>query len=200
VQLKAFMADPSPTLPLLRALQDDPSEYVRRSVANHLNDIAKDHPAIVAEWLETHLPTAERRGVRCCARQPHSDQARRPRVLHAWGIGDRFAGEMSLVVSPAAVSVGETVVLTLEVRAPSTAAAQTLAIDYAVHHMKADGRTSPKVFKGWTCTLAPGESRTLVKRHSMRAVTTRRYYAGEHRVSVQVNGTTVADAAFLLEM
>jgi 3-methyladenine DNA glycosylase AlkC len=201
VQLKAFVADPSPTLPLLRALQDDASEYVRRSVANHLNDIAKDHPAIVAEWLETHLPTADTPR-RALLRHASRTLIKRgdTRVLQAWGIGDRFAGEMSLVVSPAAVSVGETVVLTLEVRAPSTAAAQTLAIDYAVHHMKADGRTSPKVFKGWTCTLAPGESRTLVKRHSMRAVTTRRYYAGEHRVSVQVNGTTVADAAFLLEM
>lgn len=201
VQLKAFVADPSPTLPLLRALQDDPSEYVRRSVANHLNDIAKDHPAIVAEWVETYLPSADAPR-RALLRHASRTLIKRgdARVLHAWGIGDRFAGEMSLVLSPAVVSVGDTVVLTLELRAPTNGSPQTLAIDYAVHHVKADGRTSPKVFKGWTCTLAPGESRTLVKRHSMRAVTTRRYYAGEHRVSVQVNGTTVADAAFLLEL
>ncbi|MBK8060744.1 MAG: DNA alkylation repair protein [Gemmatimonadetes bacterium] len=65
LQLKALIADPSPTLPLLSALQDDPSEYVRRSVANHLNDIAKDHPAIVAQWLEEHLKHAsdERRAL-----------------------------------------------------------------------------------------------------------------------------------------
>jgi 3-methyladenine DNA glycosylase AlkC len=58
LQLKGLIADPSPTLPLLRALQDDPSDYVRRSVANHLNDIAKDHPALVLQWLREHLPTA----------------------------------------------------------------------------------------------------------------------------------------------
>jgi 3-methyladenine DNA glycosylase AlkC len=201
VQLKAFVADPSPTLPLLRALQDDPSEYVRRSVANHLNDIAKDHPAIVAEWLETYLPSASaaRRGL---LRHASRTLIKRgdARVLRAWGLGDRLAGETSLVLSPASVRVGDTVELTVQLRALADAQPQTLAIDYAVHHVKADGRTSPKVFKGWTCTLAPGESRTLVKRHSMRAVTTRRYYAGEHRVAVQVNGTTVAESAFFLEL
>jgi 3-methyladenine DNA glycosylase AlkC len=64
-QLKGLIADPSPTLPLLAALQDDPSAYVRRSVANHLNDIAKDHPALLAQWLEQQLPTAsaERRAL-----------------------------------------------------------------------------------------------------------------------------------------
>ena len=58
LQIKSLIADPSPTLPLLHALQDDPSPYVRRSVANHLNDIAKDHPGLVADWLEKHLPEA----------------------------------------------------------------------------------------------------------------------------------------------
>jgi len=44
-QLRGLIADPSPNLPLLDALVDDPSPYVCRSVANHLNDISKDHPA-----------------------------------------------------------------------------------------------------------------------------------------------------------
>ena len=80
LQLKALIADPSPTLPLLRALQDDPSDYVRRSVANHLNDIAKDHPALVADWLREHLPGAAADAPRAAAPcQPHADQAGRPR-------------------------------------------------------------------------------------------------------------------------
>jgi hypothetical protein len=78
LRLQALVADPSPTLPLLAALQDDPSEYVRRSVANHLNDIAKDHPARVAGWLER---TCRRVGAAprpAAAREPHADQAGRP--------------------------------------------------------------------------------------------------------------------------
>ncbi|MED5618380.1 hypothetical protein [Ideonella sp. BN130291] len=65
--LKPLIADPSPTLPLLRALQDDASEYVRRSVANHLNDIAKDHPELVVHWLRSTCPMPLRSDRRCCA-------------------------------------------------------------------------------------------------------------------------------------
>jgi 3-methyladenine DNA glycosylase AlkC len=65
MQLKFLVADPSPTLPLLEALQDDPSEYVRRSVANHLNDIAKDHPGVVADWLERTCPRRRANAARC---------------------------------------------------------------------------------------------------------------------------------------
>jgi len=54
MRIPAFVADPAPVLPILEALKDDPSLYVRRSVANHLGDIAKDHPetafAICERW------------------------------------------------------------------------------------------------------------------------------------------------------
>lgn len=200
LQLKPFIADPSPTLPLLRALQDDPSAYVRRSVANHLNDIAKDHATLVSEWVETHLPnaSAERRALlkhasRTLIKQGHA------RTLTAWGLGARFRGRAALTVAPDAIALGEHV--TLELTLTSTArAAQTLAVDYVVHHVRADGRSSPKVFKGWTCTLDAGATRTLTRRHAMRPITTRRYYAGVHRVEVQVNGTVVANDAFALTL
>ena len=51
-RLPAFVRDPRPTLPILEALKDDPDLYVRRSVANHLGDIAKDHPQLVFEICE----------------------------------------------------------------------------------------------------------------------------------------------------
>ncbi len=81
LQLKSLIADPTPTLPLLEALQDDASEYVRRSVANHLNDIAKDHPQLIAQWLERHLPGASPAApVAAAPCEPHADQARRRSV------------------------------------------------------------------------------------------------------------------------
>jgi 3-methyladenine DNA glycosylase AlkC len=200
VQLKALIADPSPTLPLLRALQDDRSEYVRRSVANHLNDIAKDHPALVAEWLETHLPgaSAERRGL---LRHASRTLIKRgdARILRAWGLGRAFAGTASLAISPRRVAVGEAVALTLELHSTARRS-QKLAIDYVVHHVKANGTTSPKVFKGWVVDLAPHETRTLTKRHSMKPVTTRRYHAGAHAIDISINGKVVASATFTLSL
>jgi len=199
LRLQALVTDPSPTLPWLAVLQDDPSAYVRRSVANHLNDIAKDHPALLAGWLATHLPGAP------AARSALLRHASRglvkagdAAVLAAWGLGAAFRGRVALAVSPTALAVGD--VLTLSLDLHSTARGpQRLAIDYAVHHVKAAGHTTPKVFKGWVVDLAPGEQRTLVKRHSLKVVTTRRYHPGAHAVDVRINGQVLAEAGFVLK-
>jgi 3-methyladenine DNA glycosylase AlkC len=147
LQLKSLIVDPSPSLPLLRALQDDESAYVRRSVANHLNDIAKDHPALVAEWLERYLPSAtvERRALLRHASRTLIKQGDR-RVLKAWGLGRRFP-ERPLSLAPRRVATGESLTMMLTLRSTFNRP-QQLVIDYAVHHVKSDGTTSPKVFKG----------------------------------------------------
>jgi 3-methyladenine DNA glycosylase AlkC len=200
LQLKGLIADPRPTLPLLLALQDDPSDYVRRSVANHLNDIAKDHPGLVAEWLEAHLPgaSAERRALLRHATRTLIKQGD-GRVLKAWGLGRPLRGDAALSLSPKRIAVGESAALTLTVRS-SAARPQKLAIDYAVHHVKATGASSAKVFKGWVIELGAHEERVLRKNHSMKLITTRRYHAGRHVVEVLVNGKPAGEASFDLRL
>ena len=66
--------------------------------------------------------------------------------------------------------------------------------------MRANGSTSPKVFKGWKVELPARAEQTLTKRHSLRPVTTRTLYAGTHRIEVQINGEVCADASFELEV
>lgn len=198
LQLKALIDDPSPTLPLLRTLQDDPSDYVRRSVANHLNDIAKDHPDVVAAWVEQHLPEAgaERRALlrhasRTLIKRGHA------RTLQAWGHGAALRGDAALALSPRRAAIGAHLTLTVKLHSRSRAA-QRLAIDYAWCRRLADGSLSPKVFKGWTIELAPGENRSLVKRHSLKVVTTRRDHPGAHAIELRINGRVAAREAFTL--
>ncbi len=196
LQLKSLLADPSPTLPLLTALQDDASEDVRRSVANHLNDIAKDHPDVLADWLRRHLPGAppERRALLRHASRTLIKAGDR-RVLAAWGLDRAFKGDAVLTLEPRRLHVGESFALSLHL--VSTAARrQKLVVDYAVHHVKADGRLRPKVFKGWTLELPAHGQRVLVKTHSMREVTTRRYHPGRHAVDVRGNGRVLARVEF----
>ncbi len=200
-RLRTLVEDPSPNLPLLRALQDDPSEYVRRSVANHLNDIAKDHPAQVVGWLREHLPQAspERRTLlrhasRSLIKQGH------PEVLGLWGVGTPWAGEVQLQLSPAVVPMGQALQITVTLQASPEASPQDLLLDYAMHFRKADGRLAPKVFKGWQRVLQPGERCVLVRQHAIRPITTRRYYAGEQGLALMINGQVVADARFTLQL
>ncbi len=200
LQLKSLIADPSPTLPILEALQDDESGYVRRSVANHLNDIAKDHPQLVVDWVRRHLPGAspERRALLSHASRTLIKQGDAG-MLALWGAGSAFEGRCTLKATPQRVAVGDSIQLTLTLHSASNAD-QALLIDYAVHHVKASGGTSAKVFKGWKLRLAAGESRTLVKQHSFKAVTTRRYHAGPHAIEATINGSVAATAKVTLSL
>ncbi len=198
LRLHPLVQDPRPTLPLLRALQDDPSDYVRRSVANHLNDIAKDHPAVLVQWLQEHLPAAPearqallRHACRTLVKSGH------PQVLQAWGLGTPFKGHAVLQVSPTQVQLGAGVVLQLVLQS-SGRHAQELLVDYVVHHVKASGSTSAKVFKGWKLRLPAGATVQLAKRHAIKPITTRTYRAGWHAVQVQVNGRVAAASGFEL--
>jgi 3-methyladenine DNA glycosylase AlkC len=198
LRLQALVLDPTPTLPLLRALQDDSSSYVRRSVANHLNDIAKDHPDLVAAWVRDHLidaPDARSALLRHASRS--LIKAGHAPTLAAWGLASGLKGEATLALSTARAAVGGEIGLRAVLRS-SARKPQLLVVDYAVHHVRANGGSSPKVFKGWKLTLAPGEERTLEKRHSLKPVTTRTLYPGTHRIQVLVNGMALAEAAFEL--
>jgi 3-methyladenine DNA glycosylase AlkC len=198
LRLQSLVQDPSPTLPILLALQDDPSDYVRRSVANHLNDIAKDHPDVVVQWVQQHLPKAskERTALLKHASRSLIKDGHAP-MLSLWGAGKALQGSTALKLSPGKLAVGDA--LEIEVSLQSSAkSAQKLVVDYVVHHVKANGSTSPKVFKGWVLTLEAGEKVLLRKQHSFKPITTRRYHAGQHRISLQINGQTMAEAGFAL--
>jgi hypothetical protein len=64
--------------------------------------------------------------------------------------------------------------------------------------MKANGKTSPKVFKFRTLKIAPGETVKLMKKHAIKPITTRKYYPGEQAVEILINGQPYGRAPFML--
>jgi 3-methyladenine DNA glycosylase AlkC len=178
-RVPALLERPERTLSVLAALHRDDSDYVRRSVANHLNDLSRLDPAlavaIAGDWLASPAPTTERL-VRHALRT--LIKAADPAALALLGF-EPPAGlvvDGPLVAVPA-VAVGES--LAFEFSAHNRGAGELrLAIDYVVHHVKANGTLAPKVFKLTTRTLAPGESATIAKLHSFKPISTRRYYPG----------------------
>lgn len=200
MRLPKLIADPSPMLPILTALRDDPVEYVRRSVANHLNDIAKDHPDLVADIATNWIRGADRNRERLVRHACRSlIKAGHPGALAAFGLEAPRIGLDRLDIVTPAVRYGDRVKFRTCLRSISDGP-QTLVIDYLVHFLKANGTQAPKVFKWTTLTLAPGETRTLDRAHPIRPITTRRYYAGEQRLSLRINGRDFGDASFELSM
>lgn len=198
MRLTALVRDPAPTIPILEALKDDDAIYVRRSVANHLNDITKDHPDFVLQLLEgwdlglPHLRWIAKHACRTLIKRGH------PRALHLFGFGKSAQVTASLQAAPARLSLGER--LTLAATITSTAREpQRLVVDYVIHYVKAGGAAFEKVFK-WTETdLPPHASLSLAKTQVIRDFTTRRHYPGAHRVDLQINGQRVAQSVFVLK-
>ncbi len=200
-RLREFQADPSPALRLLERLKDDPSEYVRRSVANHLNDISKDHPETTLDVCERWSRDAgpERRAIIRHALRSLLKLGD-PRALALLGYGDGAAVDArDFSLSPKSVAMGEGIEFSLDLHSTGPEA-QSLLVDYAIHHRKANGGTTPKVFRLKILSLAPGGIARLSKRHAFKPITTRRYHSGTHEVEVIVNGRSVARAAFELRV
>ncbi|GAA1551274.1 DNA alkylation repair protein [Kribbella sancticallisti] len=192
---------PDVTVPILAALRRDDSEYVRRSVANQLNDLSRLDPALAVSvaggWLADPAPTTERL-VRHALRT--LIKAADPGALALLG----FRAPAGLVVDGPVLGASGVVVgdmLPFEFSAHNRGTADLrLAIDYVVHHVKANGTLAPKVFKLTTRTLAPGESATIGKRHSFKPISTRTYYPGEHALELQINGRTFGRSTFNLTL
>lgn len=200
MRLQPLVADPAPLLPILKALRDDPEEYVRRSVANNLNDIAKDHPdsiaALAQEWITEGGRTRERllrHACRTLIKQGHAE------ALAAFGVTPPALEVSELHLETPKVTFGGT--LDFECQLTSTSAHdQKLIIDYVLHFRKANGSLAPKVFKLKQCTLGAGHTLLIQRRHAIRPITTRVYQAGSQAVGLRINGQDYPASPFDLEM
>jgi 3-methyladenine DNA glycosylase AlkC len=196
-RLSAFQRDPTPVLELLERLKDDPHPYVRRSVANNLNDIGKDHPVLLVEvarrWLDGAGPERRRlveHALRSAVKR--GDTA----ALAALGYGGSKALRVrSVGVKPARPRIGEQVAIVAELE-NAGAEALPVAVDLRVHFVKARGTTAPKVFKLRALTLAPGERVLLRKRISLAQHTTRTHHPGRHALELLLNGRPHPAGAF----
>jgi len=198
MQLKKFVADPRYILPLLDALKDDREEYVRRSVANNLNDIAKDHPDLVANiaarWLEGANRDRQRLVKHACRtliKQGHQ------RTLQAFGYSPVTGLECALEVKTPSVNYGDMLEFEADFRAG--ASDHKVMIDYIIHFVKANGGRTPKVFK-WKDTHVKNGGLKASRKHVIKPITTRKYYPGQHELEIVVNGVSVARAPFELCM
>ena len=196
IRVPEITARPAATLPILDALYRDPVEDVRRSVANHLNDLARHAPddvvATAARWMaapDANTPRVVRHGLRTLVKKAH------PGALELLGFPPASLAvtrprlDRSVVELPGELGFDFDVANT----GPDEA---RIAVDYVVHYAKANGVPAEKVFKLGTAVLGPGESRTFAKRHAFRQMTTRVHHPGDHALQPQVNGVRHLEARF----
>lgn len=195
--LPALKKDPAAILPVLELLKNDPEEWVRRSVANNLNDIAKDNPdvvlAIAAKWkgISKEVDATIKHGCRTLLKQGH------PEILRFYGLdGSKLVVSDFTVITPE-VSMGDHLSFSFSV-SNTAAVPQTLRLEYAIYYLKQNGQLSRKVFKISERSFGPGEQLHIRRRQSFKLITTRKFYEGVHAVAPVLNGQEHGQLAFTL--
>lgn len=197
-RLRAFQKDPRPVLGLLELLKDDPSRYVRRSVANNLNDIGKDHPKLLVatarRWLRKATP--ERRWIVNHALRSAVKRADAGALRVLGYAGKAEVKVQKVAITPSRPKIGGSVKIEFTL-ANRSATRQRVLADLVIHFVKSRG-IGAKTFKLSSVELAPRTSVTLAKKIALRQLTTRRHYPGVHRVEALLNGRRVRIGQFSL--
>ena len=198
-RLNNIKDNPKLTLELLEILKNDPSEYVRRSVANHLNDHAKNHPDLIVktlkEWKKNHpgknMEKLIKHATRTLVKNGHAG------ALELIGFKKGAAVIVENFKLDKKIKMGDYLNFSFDITATGNKT-QKIVIDYIIYFKKSDGSLSPKVFKMTTKEVPKKRTISLSKRHSFRVITTRVYYAGKHQLAIQINGEEKIKKEFTL--
>ena len=195
--LPEFKTNPDLIMPILDKLKRDDSLYVRRSVANNLNDIAKDNPNIVLDWCKAnigHYPDTDwiiKHGCRTLLKKAC------PEALALFGYASASSVSVNdLVIKNETLTIGDDLYFSFCLSTEDKALSK-LRVEYIVDYVKANGRCAPKVFKSSESDYQQ-HALSFERKHSFRPMSTRKHYPGEHKLSVRVNGEVKATVSFML--
>ncbi|MDF2191848.1 DNA alkylation repair protein [Paraflavitalea sp. CAU 1676] len=194
--LPALKKDPSTILPILENLKDDPAEFVRKSVANNLNDIAKDNVDIVLDLVKRWQGKSPRtdwiikHGSRTLLRKAN------PQAMKLFGlaVADKVVVD-KLKITDKSIGIGSTLLFAFELTNKGDQPIK-LRVEYGIDYVKSGGKASRKLFKITENIYQPHKTVAFKRAQSFRNLTTRKHYAGVHTLSVVINGQELATKKF----
>lgn len=191
----AFIRDPRLVFPILESLRDDTHLYVRRSVANSLNDVSKDHPDVLVRLLSQWQKNATderlwiiRHALRTLAKRAH------PKALELLGYGWCQVEVQDFQYSKSVVLGSD---LEFSFKLSNLGPKTSLLVDYVVVFKKQKS-SSEKVFKLKKIALNKGETVTLSGKRRLDHFSTRKMYPGHHKIILQINGQRLAEGGFVV--
>ena len=184
--LPNYKKDPTPILPILEQLKADPSLYVRKSVANNLNDISKTHPELVIkiakEWYGENDFTnwIVKHACRTLLKKGNHE------VLEIFGYHDGTAIDVSdFSLKESSILLGNTLVFSFSIQSN---VAKKVRLEYGIDYVKANGKRNRKIFKLSELLLKENQKANYTKKHAFADLSTRKHYPGIHSITLIING------------
>ena len=182
--------DPAPIIPILEILKNDEAKFVRLSVANNLNDIAKDNPetvlALAKKWQgeSENIDWIIKHGCRTLLKQGSPEAME----LFGFGSGNENISIEDFQISKTKIKVGESLEFGFKLINNNDKKIK-IRLEYAIYYQKANGSLSKKVHKISEKEYAENSTTPITRKHSFQVVTTRVLYPGLHQVSLIINGS-----------
>jgi 3-methyladenine DNA glycosylase AlkC len=195
--LPDFKKDPTPILPILENLKADPSEYVRRSVANNLNDIGKDHPEIalqIATAWKGITPETDwiiRHGCRTLLKRGHKT------ALNLNGFDPDAKASVTEFTLSGKVTIGDRLDFGFTFLCREKKSTR-FRLEYAIDYQTRSGKISRKIFKLTENTFQPFEPIQILRKQSFKDLTTRKHFKGRHYLRILANGKALAGSEFFV--
>ena len=189
-----FKKDPSPILPILEALKKDDALYVRKSVANNLNDISKTHPQLVIDLMKTWIGKDERtdwiikHGCRSLLKKGNLEI-----MQHFWISGDQSSAYKRISFGKGYDSDWRRISFMFDIVSDQDI---KIRIEYGIDYIKANGKTNQKIFKLSEVSLKAGKQLSYVRKQSFKDTSVRKHYTGKHTLTLIINGTACQSLAF----
>lgn len=200
MQLPELIKDPKPIFPILDNLKDDPEVYVRKSVANNLNDISKDHPTKVLDWSKSNYNKSDltnaiiKHALRTLLKSAHSE------AIQLFGYSDINNFEIrDLKLETPIVKLNEELIFSFKIKNRSKNE-EMLRLEYGISFLKQNSKQNRKVFKISERSIQAGEEIVIVKKHRIYPITTRVYYLGSQGLDIQINGKIFGLGNFTLNL
>jgi len=190
--------NPAPIIPILENLKNDPARFVRLSVANNLNDIAKDNPETVIELVKKWQGESEevdwitKHGCRTLLKQGRSE------VMELFGFDSvkNISVENFKILTPE-VKIGNSLEFSFKLLNNNNKKSK-IRLEYGIYYQKANGTLTKKVHKISEKEYAENSTTQITRKHSFRVVTTRKFHIGLHQVAVTINGNELKKHNFEL--
>lgn len=188
--------NPASTREILEILNNDPELYVKKSVANHLNDISKDNPeymlGLINKWNKKNIHTAWI--IKHASRTLIKKGDSRSLAVFNFEKNPKVEIKKFKILTPK-LHLGEKLKFSFDVVSQKNKP-QKLVIDYIVHYQKKSENLSPKVFKLKEVELKPKQTIKILKYQLFKDFTTRKHHTGKHALEIMVNGKKVKQGSF----
>jgi len=196
VALQKFKKNPSKVLEIIELLKNDTSEYVRKSVANNLNDISKDNPHLVLEFVKTNIGISKNLDWICKHGSRTLLKCGDKNILELFGHSKSKHISLINFSHDKAVKSGENLNFSFELEAKEPIG--NVRVEYVIDYLKSNNTHNRKIFM-----ISQNEikslSKAFSKKQSFKELSTRRHYLGKHYLSILINGEEKVKSEFLLK-